>query len=181
MANYNEMTKDELLNLAEERGLEVSESLKKEEIIQLHRVADERGEEAARAEGEPKASVEWIGPKDQVCDDLLPYQEERAALETGKTYEAPESVVRKLVLNGNFTPADERAEQILREETRSSRVGEMRARQLLAAPVSSVDSDAHAFARRVGIADRPDVVAQATVQPEATEFDPNELIPEEDG
>lgn len=175
---YEDSTKDELLEQAQDRGLQVTGSARKDEIIEALKEDDKAKLGAVGAtEDEPKAAVTYIGPDGRVCDILLPYQEDQAQLVNGQDYTAPVSVVRQLVLNGNFTPADSDAKRLLDREHARSNAGRLRAQRLLAGPAGSGET-AEEFDQRVGIKRQDGAGVSGTSGPavdrvaEAPEFDP---------
>lgn len=179
--NYEDSTKEELLDQAQDRGLQVATSAKKDEIIEALKEDDKaRIGAAAATEDEPFASVTYVGPDGLVCDALLPYQDDQAALVNGQDYSAPVSVIRQVVLNGNFTPAGNDAKNLLDREHARSRAGRLRAQRLLAGPAAGGETPEQ-FDQRVGIetSDGAGIAggregALADVVPESPEFDPME-------
>lgn len=182
---YEERTKDDLLEEAKDRGIEVPSSANKPDVISALQEDDRARLNTAVASGdEPWASVEYVGPNGQVCDVLLPYMQDRGDLENGKEYSAPVSVIRQVVLNGNFEPADDAADNMLDREERRSRAGRLRAQRLMASPVASGETP-EAFDARVGIS-RPEQerVGRSAVDDlpaESPEFDPMAEFYEEEG
>lgn len=176
---YEDRTKDDLLTEARDRGLDVASGAKKEEVIAALEEDDKAklGTAAAPSEDEPYGEVEYVGPDGLVCDVLLPYMQDRGDLQNGKTYSAPVSVIRQVVLNGNFVPYDGTADDLLHREERRSAAGQLRAQRLLASPVASGET-AKQFDQRVGIAnntveEQRERVKSATDDLfEAPEYDP---------
>jgi hypothetical protein len=149
--DYSEITKDELLKEATDRGLEVPSSAKKDEIIEaLQKDDKEKIGAAAASDDEPEATVLYVGPSGLVCDALLPYQDDKAELDNGREYTAPVSVIRQVVLNGNFRPVDNSAKSLLDRERRRSNAGRLRAQRILAGGVASGETAAM-YDQRVGI------------------------------
>lgn len=184
--SYEERTKDELLAEAQDRGLSVASSARKDEVVAALAEDDKAKLGAAGAtEDEPEASVTYIGPSGRVCDILLPYQEDQAQLVNGQDYTAPVSVIRQLVLNGNFTPADGDAQGLLDREHQRSKAGRLRAQRLLAGPAASGET-AKQFDLRVGI-EREEGAGVALAGDgsdrhavESPEFDPMETFLDEE-
>lgn len=175
---YHERKKSELEELAQQRGLNPRSNLRKHELVHLLQEGDEKGDasvaEVAEVD-EEFGTVTFVGGAGQICDDLLPYQEEQAALVPGEDYSCPASVLRKLVINSNFQPADDVAEEVYYQMRQESILGERRAKRLLAGPATTGES-ARAFDRRMGIASLSDAqladLHGAAVRPEVPEFDP---------
>jgi hypothetical protein len=176
---YEERNKDDLLQEAQDRGIDdLSTSSRKDEVVKALREDDRAKLGAAGAsDDEPTSCVKYVGPDGLIADALLPYQQDQAELENGKVYEAPVSVVRQLVLNANFQADDDIAENILEREKRRSEAGRLRAQRLLASPSASGET-AEQFDQRVGISSDKNERAKAVgadrhlAKMEAPEHDP---------